>query len=85
MNTETELPADVIAELEANRKISALKLLRSHRGIDLKEAKNMIDAYIDQNPSLSSHHLPESDSGIGRIVILVIGVGVIYGIYKFFT
>jgi len=28
MKTDIELPADVIAEIEANRKVSAIKLLR---------------------------------------------------------
>lgn len=85
MNSEVELPDDVIAELEANRKITAIKLLRTHLGIDLKEARELVDAYVEQNPSGSSHHMPETDSGMGRIVILVIGVSVIYGIYKFFS
>jgi ribosomal protein L7/L12 len=85
MNTEVELPADVIAELEANRKITAIKLLRADRGMDLKKAKELVDAYIAQHPASSTHPVPKSDSGIGRIVILAIGVGVIYGIYKYFS
>jgi len=85
MNTEIELPADVIAELEANHKVTAIKLLRTHQGVDLKEAKDLVDAYMEQHPISSSHQVPESDSGIGRILILIIGVGVIYGIYKYFA
>lgn len=85
MNTEIELPADVVAELEANRKIKAIKLLRAHRGVDLKEAKELVDAYIAQHPSTSTRPMLESDSGMGRIIILAIGVGVIYGIYRYFS
>jgi hypothetical protein len=85
MNSEAELPDDVIAELEANRKITAIKLLRTHLGIDLKEAKELVDAYVEQNPSSSSPQMPTTDTGIGRIVLLIIGVSLIYGIYKFFT
>lgn len=85
MNEEIELPEDVVAELEANRKLSAIKLLRTRQGIDLKEAKELVEAYIKQHPPTATLKPPESESGIGRIIILVIGVAVIYGIYKFFT
>lgn len=85
MNSELELPADVIAELEANRKVTAIKLLRAHQGIGLKEAKELVDAYTGQHPATASHRPPESDTGIGRIVILIIGVSIIYGIYRYFS
>lgn len=85
MNTEIEMPEDVVAELKANRKVTAIKLLRKHLGVGLKEAKEIVDEYMEQNPSASTLKTPETDTGIGRIVILVIGVGIIYGIYKFFT
>lgn len=85
MNTEIEMPEDVVAEIKANRKVTAIKLLRKHLGVGLKEAKEIVDEYMEQNPSASTLKTPETDTGIGRIVILVIGVGIIYGIYKFFT
>jgi ribosomal protein L7/L12 len=85
MNTEIELPADVIAELQANRKVTAIKLLRKRQNIGLKEAKELVDVYLEQHPSKSSFQVPESDSGIGRIAILIFGAAVIYGIYKYFS
>ena len=85
MNTEIELPADVIAEIGANRKVSAIKLLRAHQRIGLKEAKELVDGYIAMHPSNSLHQVPESDNGIGRILILILGVGIIYGLYRYFT
>ena len=85
MNTEVELPADVVAELEANRKVTAIKLLRNHQKIGLKEARKRVDDYLQQHPPSSSLRVPESDSGIGRIVILIFGVAIIYAIYKYFT
>ena len=51
MNSEVELPADVVAEIKANRKITAIKLLREHERIDLKEAKERVDAYLELHPS----------------------------------
>lgn len=82
MNTETALPDEVIAEIEANRKVTAIKLLRKQRSIGLKEAKEMVEAYIDDRPSTSTAQPPKTDTGLGRILVLIIGVSVIYGIYK---
>ncbi len=82
---ETELPDDVIAELEAGRKIEAIKLLRAHEGVDLKQARELVDAYMKQHPGVPAHQIPQTDSGIGRIIILIIGVGAIYAIYKYFS
>ncbi len=84
MSTETELPADVIAEIEANRKVSAIKRLRSHRGIGLKEAKEIVDTYTATHTSSPKMEAPGTDGGIGRILLLIIGVGVIYAIYRYF-
>lgn len=85
MNIETELPDEVIAELEAGRKLSAIKLLRTRQGLDLKDAKEIVEAYLEDHPTVSAHQVPQTDSGIGRIIILIIGVGVIYAIYRYFS
>ena len=85
MNSEIELPADVIAEIQANRKVTAIKLLRAHQGIGLKEAKEFVDAYMDKNPSTSLSGAQKPEGGLGRILFLIIGVGLIYSIYRYFT
>jgi ribosomal protein L7/L12 len=85
MNTEIELPVDVIAEIQANRKVTAIKLLRSHQGIGLKEAKEIVEAYMDAHPSNIRSSAQESEGSVGRILILALGVGVIYAIYSYFT
>lgn len=85
MNTEAELPDDVIAEIQANRKVTAIKMLRVHKGIGLKEAKELVDAYADSNPPTAGHQMPRTDSGLGRIAILILGVAVIFVIYRYFT
>jgi ribosomal protein L7/L12 len=85
MTTEIELPVDVIAEIQANRKVTAIKLLRSHQDIGLKEAKKIVDAYMDAHPSNNSSSAQESEGSFGRIVILALGVGVIYAIYSYYT
>ena len=85
MNAEIELPADVIAEIQAGRKITAIKLLRAHQGIDLKEAKGLVDAYIDKHRSSPRSGAQQAESSFGRIVLLILGVGLIYGLYRHFT
>lgn len=85
MSSEIEIPEEVIAEIKANRKVSAIKMLRKHLDVDLKEAKEIVDTYIAQNPSAPTVEAPEMDTGIGRILLLVIGVGLIFGIYKYFS
>ena len=37
------------------------------------------------HPRLAKHHTPKSDGGIGRILLLILGVGVIYALYAYFT
>ncbi len=82
---DIELPEDVIAELEAGRKIEAIKRLRAHEGIDLIAAKEAVEAYLREHPASPARTVPQTDTGIGRIIILVIGVGVIFAIYKYFS
>ncbi len=77
MSSEIELPVEVIAEIEANRKVNAIKLLRRYRGIGLAEAKGVVDTYIEKNPRSLVSGEPEAEGGIGRILLLIIGVGVV--------
>ncbi len=80
-----ELPAEVVAEIEANRKVNAIKLLRKRRGIGLTEAKSIVDGYIERNPNSLGLQAPTTEGGIGRILLLIIGVGLIVGLYMYFT
>ncbi|MCB1843734.1 MAG: hypothetical protein KDI09_12290 [Halioglobus sp.] len=84
MTTPIDLPDDVVAELKAGRKISAIKMLRAHKGIDLKSAKALVDDYVNAHPEITSLQPPNAETGIGRIVILAIGVAAIYAAYKYF-
>jgi Ribosomal protein L7/L12 C-terminal domain len=89
MNRQIELPADVIAELRANRKVSAIRKLRGHRGIGLKEAKELVEAYEALPPATATatatRRPPETDTGVGRVVLLIIGVTAIFALYKFLS
>ncbi len=45
------LPSDAIGALERGSKIEAIKSVRATFGVGLKEAKEIVEAYIDENPS----------------------------------
>ena len=85
MNNGMDFSPEVIAEIEANRKVTAIKLLRAQRSIGLKEAKLAVDAYIDQHPYDPAHHSKQPASGIGRLVFIALVAGLAYGLYQFFA
>ena len=80
MTDRSSLPSDVVDAIHANRKIDAIKLLREHRGLGLKEAKQEVDAYVREN----KHLLPEQSSGCGpgTLIVIVLGVVASWFIYK---
>lgn len=81
MSSETELEQEVVEALRAGRKIEGIKLLREHRNIDLKGAKEVVDQYIKENPEACSA-IQEASSGNSLLLLIVIGV-VGYLIYRY--
>lgn len=64
------LPPDVMDAIGKNRKIEAIKRLRKDRGIDLKEAKEIVDSYIEAQPPRPSNPSDNADSGVGRLIVI---------------
>lgn len=87
MNTENELPEDVIDAIRANKKIAAIKQLRSARAIGLKEAKELVEAYIDDHPQAldTNYRAPSAESGVGRLLVAIIVAGMLYAAYRYFS
>lgn len=83
MSDESSLPADVIEAIRSNRKIEAIKLLREDRNLGLKEAKETVDAYVRQNPHLEVQR--NTGGGLGRLVLLILGLMIFYALYKKFV
>lgn len=48
------LPAAAVAALHEGRKIHAIKIVRRERGVELKAAKDEVDAYIRSQPALEA-------------------------------
>ncbi|MEE8261351.1 MAG: hypothetical protein V3R83_02630 [Gammaproteobacteria bacterium] len=82
--TNSELPAEVIDLLQAGHKIQAIKRLRMARGIGLKDAKETVDAFINENPHV--YRLKRRSSGSPRgLLFLVIIIALIVAAYSHFS
>lgn len=72
---DPELPKDVVAAIRENRKVEAIQLLREHTGVDLAEAKRLVDMHAAKNPNiLSGSDMQDQGSGLkllGAIAIVV--------------
>jgi len=78
---DAQLPADVIAAIENNRKIEAIKLLRAHREIELKEAKDLVDDYMaihSIRPGKQANSTASGFMGLFLFVALVIAALIAY-------
>jgi len=78
MEPGKQLPAAAIAAIERGRKIEAIKIVRQQWGIDLKESKGVVDAYIKSQPGLESRpQIP------GRLALFLLLAALAIAIYFF--
>ena len=85
MTEDSGLPADVVAAIKANRKIEAIKLLREHRGIGLKESKEIVDDYLAGLPPGSIRPAPRTDSGGARLLLVGVIIAAAFFAYRYFS
>ena len=78
MNERIDLDSEVIEELEQGRKIDAIKILRIKRSIGHKDAKQLVEAYLEQNSYLKGER---SKSSFGPIILLAI-IFLAYALYR---
>ncbi len=72
------LPAAAIAALGLGKKIDAIKVVRRESGTDLKDAKDLVEAYVRSNPELqSSFAAAQSEAGRTALWWLVAIVGAV--------
>jgi ribosomal protein L7/L12 len=50
--TPVELPVEALAALQSGNKIEAIKLVRTARRLDLKDAKDLVERYVAAQPGL---------------------------------
>lgn len=77
-----KLPSDVKNAIHANRKIEAIKLLRKQHNLGLKEAKEIVDAYFEENHHLIDHQRKGRESGLGQLILIIILGGIVYAAYR---
>jgi ribosomal protein L7/L12 len=46
------IPSQAIAELQQGRKIEAIRIVRAAQSLGLKEAKEIVEAYVETKPAL---------------------------------
>jgi ribosomal protein L7/L12 len=73
-----------VAALQRGNKIEAIKLLRMQQGIGLKEAKDLVEAYLRTQPALQStfdtKQVQIKQSTLLWIIVLI-GAGLLYFLF----
>lgn len=81
--TPPQLPAEALVALQRGDKIEAIKVVRERQGLGLKEAKDLVEAYIATQPHLQAD-LAQAQTQSRRgclttaAVFLVVGLIVYY-------
>ena len=78
---ERKLPDKVIDAINRRHKIEAIKLLREEWNIDLKEAKDCVDDYINENKELPPVRSRSSETGLVRFVVIILTLGILAAVY----
>lgn len=82
MSGEDSLPPEAVEALRSGRKLEAIKLLRKRRGVGLREAKEAVEAYARSDPHLEAKRGTVSASGVGRLLLLAVAIGLAYLAYR---
>ena len=77
------LPDYVIHAIQHGRKIEAIKHIRGHYNVGLKEAKHIVDEYISENGEPESEEPKTIGITTERIVFLLIIATILYGLYDY--
>ncbi|MDP1678418.1 MAG: ribosomal protein L7/L12 [Bacteroidota bacterium] len=80
METEKiEIPSNAIAALEMGNKIEAIKIVRAAKGLDLKDSKDMVEAYLRGNPGLEQRFKDKQSQNnhSGKLLFILIVIGLI--------
>jgi ribosomal protein L7/L12 len=80
------LPTQAVAALERGSKIEAIKIVRETSGVGLKEAKEIVERFIDRTPSVKSRmdsaNAAAGKSDFGWLLIVAALAAVVYYFYS---
>jgi ribosomal protein L7/L12 len=81
-----KLPEDALAALESGRKIAAIKSVRIHFNVGLKEAKEIVEEYIEADPQLKQRisvtNNNAAQSAFSGLLVIAVIVLLIYYFMK---
>ena len=52
--SEGQLPPEAVAALNEGRRIDAIRIVRERQGIDLEEARELVDGYVAVHPEIGA-------------------------------
>ena len=81
----SELSEAVLTAISANRKIDAIKIFRQEQNIGLKEAKDIVDAYISKNPDVLPAQSRRGGFSIAPLLLAAAVTAAAYFAYKSLT
>jgi predicted RND superfamily exporter protein len=67
------LPSDVIAAIQRGNKIETIKRLCAARNLDLKNAKDLVDSYVRNDPALTRKYQQQSNNSLCVLWLVVAG------------
>lgn len=79
-----ELPPAALAALARGNKIEAIRIVREAYGLDLKDSKDLVDAYEDAHPVTRSAG-PREDRGLLRVALILALIVAVLAVYGWFT
>lgn len=79
MALDKRLSAASLAALGKGNKIEAIKITREEHRLGLKEARDMIERYLNDNPSLKTTiEPPRSSNNFALFLVVLIGAAAIF-------
>ena len=74
------LPPDALSALSQGRLIDAIKATRLATGLGLKEAKDVVEAYLAEHPSLNRQYQEATARSGGALRWLVLAILLVAGV-----
>ena len=76
----------MINAMRARRKIEAIKLLRESTGMGLAEAKQAVEEFQQNDSAGAASTRPSrSETGLGRVILIILIIAAFYFGYKYLT
>ena len=83
-DTKHDLPSEALVALQRGSKIDAIKCVRTASGVSLKEAKEIVEDFIERSPDVKSRmDAANAESAAGAFRWLLLIAAIAFAIYYF--